>query len=237
MSELISEAFRLVNFPFTVLIILVTLYWLLVMFGMVSGDHGVDAAGEVGHDLDSGLDTDVDGDADLDAEHHVEGHHHGHHDGGSLWTSALKFVNLGEVPVMVVLSVLVLSSWTFSMVANHYWTGGSSLLALVFLGVNFVVTIVVTRYVTMPLKPLFRAINKQYDKPVEIVGMHCKILTSEANAEFGQGEIATDGAPLLINVRVLNNETLRRGDLAVIVREDKENRIFYITANPLPTTN
>ena len=235
MSELISEAFRLVNFPFTVLIILVTLYWLLVMFGMVTGDHGVDAHGEVGHDLDSGLDTDVD--SDLDAEHHVEGHHHGHHDGGSLWSSALKFVNLGEVPVMVVLSVLVLSSWTFSMVANHYWTGGSSLLALAFLGVNFVVTIFITRYVTMPLKPLFRAINKQYDKPVEIVGTHCKILTTEANGEFGQAEIATGGAPLLINVRVLNDETLRRGDLAVVVREDKENRIFYITANPLPTTN
>ncbi len=229
MSELISEAFRLVNFPFTVLIILVTLYWLLVMFGMVSGDHGVDGAGEVGHDLDA--------DADLDAEHHVEGHHSGHHDGPSLWTSALKFVNLGEVPVMVVLSILVLSSWTFSMVANRYWTGGSSLLALVFLVANFVVTIFVTRYVTMPLKPLFRAINKQYDKPVEIVGMHCKILTSEANGEFGQGEITTEGAPLLINVRVLNNETLRRGDLAVVVREDKENRIFYITANPLPTTD
>ena len=138
---------------------------------------------------------------------------------------------------MIVLSVLVLTSWTFSMVANHYWTGGSSLLALAFLGVNFVVTIIITRYVTMPLKPLFRAINKQYDKPVELIGAHCKILTTEANGEFGQGEITTDGAPLLINVRVLNNETLRRGDLAVVVREDKENRIFYITANPLPNTD
>ena len=223
MNELLDESFRLVNFPFTVLIIIVMIYWLLVMFGAVGGEHG----SEVDHDLET----------DFDAEHHVEGHHHGHHEGGSLWGSALKFVNLGEVPVMIVLSVLVLSAWTFSMVANHYWTGGSSLLALAFLVVNFVVTIFITRYVTMPLKPLFRAINKQYDKPVEIIGTHCKILTTEANGEFGQGEIATEGAPLLINVRVLNNETLHRGDLAVIVREDKENRIFYITANPLPNTD
>lgn len=223
MNELLHESFRLVNFPFTVLILIVMIYWLLVMLGALGGEHG----SEVDHDLET----------DFDAEHHVEGHHHGHHEGGSLWSSALKFVNLGEVPVMIVLSVLVLTSWTFSMVANHYWTGGSSLLALAFLGVNFVVTIIITRYVTMPLKPLFRAINKQYDKPVELIGAHCKILTTEANGEFGQGEITTDGAPLLINVRVLNNETLRRGDLAVVVREDKENRIFYITANPLPNTD
>ena len=223
MNELLHESFRLVNFPFTVLILIVMIYWLLVMLGALGGEHG----SEVDHDLET----------DFAAEHHVEGHHHGHHEGGSLWSSALKFVNLGEVPVMIVLSVLVLTSWTFSMVANHYWTGGSSLLALAFLGVNFVVTIIITRYVTMPLKPLFRAINKQYDKPVELIGAHCKILTTEANGEFGQGEITTDGAPLLINVRVLNNETLRRGDLAVVVREDKENRIFYITANPLPNTD
>jgi hypothetical protein len=122
------------------------------------------------------------------------------------------------------------------MVTNHYFTGGSALLAAVFLVANFVVTIFVTRYTTMPLKPLFRAINKQYDKPVDIIGAHCKIVTTEATGEFGQGEVTTGGAPLLINVRVLNNETLKRGDLAVVVREDKENRIFYVTANPLPTT-
>lgn len=228
MTELISESFRLVNFPFTVLLLIVVLYWLLVMFGLVSGDHGVDAHGEV--DLDAEID------ADLDAEHHVEGHHHAHHDGGSLWNSTLKFVNLGEVPVMVVVSALVVASWSFSMIANYYWTGGSALLATAFLAVNLVVSAVVTRYVTMPLKPLFRAMNKQYDKPVDVVGSHCKIVTTEATGEFGQGEVTTGGAPLLINVRVLNNETLRRGDLAVIVREDQENRIFYVTANPLPTT-
>lgn len=228
MSELLHEAFRLVNFPFTVMVLVVVLYWLLVMFGLVSGDHGVDAHGEVG------LDAEVD--AELDAEHHVEGHHNAHHDGGSLWSSALKFVNLGEVPVMVVISILVVASWSFSMIANHYWTGGSALMAALFLAVNLVVSAVVTRYVTMPLKPVFRAINKQYDKPVDVVGSHCRIVTTEATAEFGQGEVTTGGAPLLINVRVLNSETLKRGDLAVIVREDKENRIFYVTANPLPTT-
>ena len=123
------------------------------------------------------------------------------------------------------------------MISNHYWTGGSSLLAAVFLVVNVVASIVVTRYMTMPLKPIFRVISKQYDEKVEIIGKHCRITTSEANGTFGQAEITTGGAPLLINVRVLNHELLKRGDIAVIVKEDKEKRIFYITPNPLPHTD
>jgi hypothetical protein len=72
---------------------------------------------------------------------------------------------------------------------------------------------------------------------LEIIGKHCRITTSEANGTFGQAEITTGGAPLLINVRLLNHELLKRGDIAVIVREDKEKRIFYITPNPLPQTD
>jgi hypothetical protein len=147
----------------------------------------------------------------------------------------LKFVNLGEVPVMVVLSVLILSMWTFGIVANFYWTDGNNLLALAFFAANVVVSVVITRYVTLPLKPLFRVLSKQYDEPVKIVGQHCRVVTSEATPEFGQAEITTSGVPLLIHVRTLNDATLHKGDVAVVVREDAERRIFFITANPLPS--
>lgn len=221
--EILSESFRLVNFPFTVLLLLLVLYWLLVAFGAISSDHG----------METDADLDFHHEADLDAHHHVEGHHHAHHDAGSTGTM-LKFLNLGEVPVMVVLSVLVLSTWTFSMVANHYWTGDSTLLKGVALAANLVLSVVITRYVTMPLRPLFRALNRQHEEAVKIIGEHCRIVTSEATGEFGQAEISTKGVPLLINVRTLNDAVLHKGDLAVVVREDEDRRIFFITANPLP---
>lgn len=232
MSELLSEAFRLINLPFTILLMLVVIYWLLVAIGAVSGptpdaDFDLDANAHIDHDVD--VDT---------MHHNVEGNHAGHgaHDGGSWWGSALKFVNLGEVPAMVVLSVLILSMWSFGIVANAYWTGGSAALAGVFLVVNFGISMVVTRYVTLPLKPVFRLLNKEYDEKVEIIGRHCRILTSEANADFGQAEITTGGSPILINVRTLNDATLARGALAVVVREDAERRVFFVTGNPLPST-
>ena len=173
----------------------------------------------------------------VDGDSPPSGGSHGHasHEAGSIWSGVLKFVNLGEIPVMVVLSVLILSSWAFSMLANFYFTGGSPLLVAAFLAGNLVVSLFVTRYVTMPLKPIFRFISKQYDAPVKIVGEHCRIVTSEATPDFGQAEIATNGVPLLIHVRTLNDAVLRRGDTAVIVREDGDRRIFFVTANPVPS--
>lgn len=229
MTELFHEAFRLVNFPFTVLLILVVLYWLLVALGAIGGP-AADA------DIDVSHDAHIDHDVDIDTMHHnVEGNHHAHHsDGGSWYGNMLKFVNLGDVPVMVVLSVLILAMWAFGIFANAYWTGGSAILTAVFLVVNVGVSIVLTRYATMPLKPLFRMLNKQYDEKVEIIGQHCRIVSLEATPEFGQAEIVTNGAPITINVRTLNDATLTKGDLAVIVREDSDTRIFFITANPLP---
>jgi len=232
MTELISESFRLINFPFTLLVILVTVYWSLVALGALSGPTP-DA------DLDVGGDAHIDHDVDLDTMHHnVEGHHsaHGAHDSGAWWHGALKFVNLGEVPAMVVLSTLIVSFWAFGIVANAYWTGGSALLTGLFLGLNLVVSTVVTRYVTLPLKPLFRILNKQYDEPVKLIGQHCRIITSEATPDFGQAEVKTEGAPILINVRTLNDAVIPRGELAVVVREDGDRRVFFITPNPLPIT-
>lgn len=231
MFELFSESFRLVNLPFTILLILVVLYWLLVALGAMGGP-------EADADLDVHSGAHVDHDVDLDTmHHHVEGHHSGHgsQESGSWWGNTLKFVNLGDVPVMVVLSVLILSLWSFSVIANRYWTGGSNLLALAFFGANLVVSIVATRYVTLPLKPLFRMLSKQYDEPVKIIGQHCRVVTSEATPDFGQAEITTSGVPLLIHVRTLNDAILHKGDVAVVVREDAERRIFFITANPIPT--
>ena len=233
MTELLSEAFRLINLPFTILLILVTGYWLLVAIGAVSGPSP-DA------DLDLGGDAHIDHHVDVDTmHHHVEGHHaaHGSHDGGNWWGSALKFLNLGDVPAMVVLSVLILCMWSFNVIANAYFTGGSALLGGVFVLVNLFLSAVATRYLTMPFKPVFRLLNKDYDENVKIVGQHCRIVTSEATPEFGQAEIATTGVPLLIHVRTLNDAILNRGDIAIIVREDAERRVFFIAPNPLPTTH
>ena len=203
----------MVNLPFTVLLGLIVLYWLLVALGA----------------LDVHLFSDFESEAH--AEIHHDAHHEIDHDLGSL-TKILHFVGVGDVPVMVIVSVLGLSMWLGSMLANYYLTDGSQLYALALLVPNFLISAVVTRFVTLPMRPLFRSLSKERGAGEEVLGRVCRIVTSQATATFGQAEITRSGAPVLINVRTLDDAVLVKGARAAVVRSDSEKGVYYITPMP-----
>ena len=82
MGELLKECCLAVNLPVTVMLVTVLGYWLMVIVGVL----GLDALE---------LDLDVDGDLDADL------------DGGGWLGSALEFLYLGDVPVVIVGSFFV----------------------------------------------------------------------------------------------------------------------------------
>lgn len=214
MSEVLSEAILAVNLPFTVLLGLVVIYWLLVALGALDSSFG----------------------ADGDVELHGDIHHHSdlHTDDPGWFDGVLRFINIGEVPVMVVLSVMSLCLWTCSLIANHYFTDFQVLLALAFLVPNLLVSALATRYLTLPLQPLFRMVRRAEGEAQSLVGRSCQITTSTANTAFGQAQVETNGAPLLIDVRTLDGVALPRGSNAVIFREDHERGVYYVAEVPNP---
>lgn len=227
MLEFFYEALRPVNIPFTALLGMVTLYWLLVMLGAL----------------------DFDSEPSLDVHHEVDGAAGAHdldHSGTAphelgAFKSLLQFLNFGNVPSMVVVSVMVLSLWTVSMISNRhfnpssFFAHGSVLKALVLLIPNLIITGLVTKAVTEPMKKLFTALNREYDEHKPVVGRACTILTSEVNDKFGQAQIETSGSPLVINVRTYDNATFSKGESALIIKEDKVNGLF--TVAKLTSTN
>jgi hypothetical protein len=122
--------------------------------------------------------------------------------------------------------------WACSLIANHYFTDHRAVLALAFVLPNVVVSAVVTRYLTLPLRPVFRMLRAHEAEPTKLVGQVCKITTSTANETFGQAEIETKGAPLLITVRTHEGLVLPRGTAAVIYEEDVERGIYFVTEVP-----
>lgn len=206
MMEVLRESVAPVNLPFTLLLGLVVGYWLLVALGLVDLD---DVGPEVG--IDAGLEG-----GDAGVEH------------AGAFSSLLHFINIGEVPAMIVVSVLTLSAWTISLIANHYFNTGSLVLAAAFLMPNLLVSIIVTRYATKPFKAFFKALNSDHDAPKPVVGSTCTVVTSEANEHFGQAEIATKGAPLLIHVRTADNTVLKKGETGLVIRADNEKNIYTI---------
>jgi hypothetical protein len=230
MSELLTESIRWVNLPFTVLLGIVVVYWLFVAIGFAdSGFHG-DSGGDLGgfhKELDLNKELGTDG----GAIHKEAG---GGHDVG--WFGhTLTFLNVGAVPLTFVVSVLALCLWTGSLLINRYLTGGSPLLALAFLLPNLAASVVATKLITQPFRPLFRLLLREGPDETPVIGQRCKIVTSEATPDFGQAEVVTTGAPLLLNVRTMNDARMVRGDQAAIVRHDAERGIYYIT--PLPDSD
>lgn len=226
MTEVFTEALSLVNLPFTVLLGLVIAYWSLVSLGAISDQIGSGLEGghdlEAGHDLHTGHDVESGADGAVDSDTHFEGTM------GGWLTGLMHFINLGEVPIMGMLSILTLCVWTCSMVVNHYFTGHQASLALAFLIPNLVVSAIATRYLTLPLRPLFRLMRRAEGDDAPMVGRACRITTSSANPSFGQAEIETNGAPLLIDVRTMEGTTLPRGANAVIFRADPERNVYYV---------
>ncbi|HEX7862381.1 MAG TPA: hypothetical protein VF773_18735 [Verrucomicrobiae bacterium] len=217
MLDFFYQNLRPVNLPFTALLGMVTVYWLLVLLGALDFDS------EPSVDLHS-HDVDVNGAA---GAHDVD--HGGVHGVGAI-KSLLQFLNFGNVPSTIVLSVLVVSMWAISLILNRMFNPfpGSVLIALGLLVPNLIVAALITKAATTPLKHLFNAMNKEREEHQPVLGRTCTILTSEVTDRFGQAEIQTSGAPLVINVRTYGEATFAKGESALIIKEDKENNLYTV---------
>jgi hypothetical protein len=204
--EVLRASVALHNLPFTVLLVIIVGYWLLVCVGFL--DHESVEGGL------NGMDAHVGGEAHVDL--------------GVLHALA-KFMHAGEAPLMAVLSMLVLCAWAFSVLANHYLNpGGGLLLAGALLIPNLVISLLLTRILTKPLRMVFKALNKDYDEVIPIIGQVCTVTTSEVTERFGQATLETKGAPLTLQVRIAEGHRLGRGDRALIIGEDKERQEYRV---------
>lgn len=213
MSELLHESISLVNLPYTILFVLVLIYWTLYILGAV----GADTLEAIGLDLDADIDADADADIGGDLGH-----------AGGLMTSILGFFYLGELPVTVIFSILFVFMWAFSMVVNHAFGNSNGWIALALFPVNLFAGLSLTKLILMPFAPLLARFFDQAGDKIELIGKRCIVSSLEVTPQHGQAEVATKGAPLVLNVRCREGDCLKRGEDAVIYDQDKEHNSYLI---------
>ena len=214
MQEILQESVMMVNMGFTILLMLVMLYWVMVILGALDVsfmDIDLDA------DFDADADFDVDADADMDIQ------------GGGILRALLVFFYVGEVPVMIIISILALTMWVVSMTCNHYFNpGGSILLGIPIIAGTLFVSACVCKVIIMPMRKMFRVFQKDYNAPRQVLGRICTVVTTEITDNLGQAEVPTKGAPILLNVRAQQGCTFHKGDEAVLIEKDDEQGIYII---------
>lgn len=202
MNEFIDAISSPVNFGLTILLGCFVFYWAVVMIGIA--------------DIDA-FDLDVDVDADA---------------GGVQFMSFLKFLNVGEVPLMILLTVFSLVLWlvgvlSYMLIGSAFFSVPMQLLSLLPMGI---LAVLLTKLLTQPLRKLFSQLDQDASAgAVEVVGMRCRVISSTVTERMGQVEIETDAAPVRLNVRTsAGAAVLKRGDEAVVVADRDENGLYIV---------
>lgn len=240
MLEFIKLCFAPVNLPFTILMICVTAYWTMFVAGFIGLDLfddvelDLDTDIDLDVDLNADLDADLDVDADLDTELDVDGDA-GDASSGSRagwFVSLLKFMNIGDVPVMVLISAFISSLWIVSIISSRYFNPTLTVVvALLCLIPDLIVSMLLTKFMTIPAAAVFKKANAGIEKRTKIIGRTCFVTTSRVTEKTGQAEIRLeDAAPITLNVRCpsgSDRRPLKKGDEALIL-ESVEDKGTYI---------
>lgn len=194
--------------PFSVLLLLMTVYWLIVSLGFLAFDA---------------LDFDLDFDADVDID---PGAHPSLLDLGFL---PLKWLNLGAVPLMIWGSVFTLVAWVIARWLN----AGNAHEQFVFASDTQIImrdaalAAFATKFLTNPLRGIF-----DYEEPNKLetmLGKTVRVTTSRVDETFGEVEYTTDGAPLRLNART-KGATLSKDDPARLIGYDEEKKVYLVEA-------
>jgi hypothetical protein len=197
--------------PATLLLIPILLYWIIGACGVFQLDlDGVDP---------TSLDTNGDGHTD-------------HHDGplANIMSGMMRLVNASDIPLMVVITLLVIFLWTCLMIAHHLF-GTSPLPGWSLTLGAFTASLLLTRITTPPLRPFFRALKKDSELHVPIVGRTGVVRTHELTASHGQIEVPDPIGPMLLNARLKpGSPPLKKGDEVIIFEYDPERSLYFVKA-------
>ena len=189
----------------TVLLGVVLVYWVLALIGLVDFESG-------------GISLDVDLDGGLDNVGVVAGY--------------LVAIGLNGVPFSVVVSLIVLVSWTLCCMAAMWLlpliptatlgviAGAAALL------VSVALSLPLTAAALRPLRGLF--VTHSARSNAGLIGERCKVLSQSVDEEFGRAEVSTRGAGLNLKVWAKTPNRLSRGSIARILEYDQSGGRYLI---------
>ena len=215
MKELLELSFSPVNAFFSVMSIIMVLYWVLVIIA------GLDP------DLFS-IDFDAT-DMDTNFDHHGKDlPNRAETSEASGFMKVLQFFNFDELPLMFVLTIMFISMWLVSINVTHYLGIESTLLGFILLIPNFILSLFVVKIFSKPLAYDYKQVNHKGEPVIDFLGRRCVVFSTLNDLKTGQIQLNVNGDPIRLSARSNTDEELKSGQQAVIVAESADKKYYLV---------
>jgi hypothetical protein len=219
MLDIWDAAIAWPNLPLTALLAFVVLYWLGVIIGALDLD--------LFHlDLHSDLDAHLDLDAGADLHSEMDGDigHAGH---GALGSFAI-FLNMDKLPLTLVFSILITLWWAQAVILYHFFLQATPLLAWPLHLGTLILSVVLTKFITMPLAMAKKALGGDLDHGLTKALGQIGVLEFDCSeTQFSSVIIQTKGAPLIVKVKALQGD-IAEGSQVVLVDRAPDGDFYYV---------
>jgi hypothetical protein len=213
MADLLNLLFYpLSNGIMTVLTGFSLLYWLFVM---ISGD---------------GFDFSVDGDLGLEGElgdvsevDSLDGTEMG------FFEKAWDFINVGKVPVMVIVTLFKFVSWILTLASSIiFGLGKMGIWSVLILIPVFIIAYFLMHFLTKPFVKLYKNLGYKGDDPIDFLGRTGKMKSTIENSKIGSAEFYINGDVIRLNVISKDGSKIDYNDTILILNESEDRKIFYV---------
>jgi hypothetical protein len=223
MKEVFEISFSGINLIPTILLVVVILYWITVFIGLLDT---------------SSLDIDLDSHANLDfdahphAEIHVDSHPHIHGaegvaGGPNFIVKTLLFFNIGKIPFMILLSFIALPLWLISMLFNNLLHNDSTIISLLFLFPEIVVSMIIAKLITSPIVRVFQKMDDETGQFEDFTGKTAIVKIPVDKDSDGQIELTRNNSNVLLIARS-THENIKTGEQVLIIEYKKEEKYYIV---------
>lgn len=209
MNELLHFAFEPVNIVYTVLLMVVLLYWLSVFIGALD-------IGALDFDIDIDVDADVDADADVE--------------GGGWFMETLQFFNFGLLPFMVVFSFVVLFMWMFSILGNYYLSNGTIWFPFILFLPALFFSLLLTKAITFPMVGFFKQLKAGDAQVIDFSGEICELTLPLRKGYISAGDIYINGNHMTLSLQPEEDVDIELPSRTkvMITRSSADNSVHYV---------
>lgn len=209
MAELFNLLFNpLSNGIMTVLTGLSLLYW---VFGFLSGD-GLDTDGtfEMGDVSDASAESD--GDA-------------------SFGTKVLEYINVGKVPVMVIVTLSKFIGWIITLFSSLFLGLASwGLWSVLILIPVFMLTFFIMHYITKPLVKIYKNLGYNGEEAHDYLGRIGVLKSTVEHDRIGILEVVIQKDVIRLNVKSHLGKRLEYGSEVMIINYNANQNIYEVQA-------